>query len=152
MIRSRLALAGILAAILLASCGSRPDVTVSIASGTVRMLESSVTEGTRCSTFHGDGFVRDVPLTTVRTATPVTIEVEAGQTATAIRGWIYDVDAPTPSGGPIEEFKLPGRNGAYEARSIVPARTYEVVVNVAWSALITRGEVTHVFRVRVEPP
>jgi len=151
MIRSRFGLAAIVAAILLASCGGRPSVTVSIADQMVNTTLTSTTETTGCTTSHGDGpFDRTV--TTVRALTPVTLTVEAGQGATRIRGWIYDIEAPRPSGGPIEEFTLPGHSGVYEPRSIVPARTYEVVVNVAWSALITRGEVTHVFRVRVEPP
>ncbi|MEX2047680.1 MAG: hypothetical protein WEE03_10990 [Chloroflexota bacterium] len=37
-------------------------------------------------------------------------------------------------------------------RSILPARTYRVLVNVPWSFLGTRGEVTHLFRLRIEPP
>jgi len=67
------------------------------------------------------------------------------------RGWIYDLDAPSPSGGPNEEFSLPGASGAYQARSIVPARTYSVTVNVPWSFLVTEGEVTHLFRLRIGP-
>lgn len=152
MIRSRLPLAGILVAILLASCGGRPGVTVSIAGETVPMVLSSTTEGTSCSTYHGDAFPRDLPLTTVRAPTPVILQVAAGQGAIGVRGAIYDVDAPTPSGGPIEEFMLPGGGGAYESRAIVPARTYRVIVNVQWRSLVTRGEVTHVFHVRIEPP
>lgn len=80
------------------------------------------------------------------------LKFEAGQGASDIRGWIYDVDAPTPSGGPLEEFTIPGRTGAHAARSIVPARTYEVMVNVRWSFFVTGGEETHRFRLRVEPP
>ena len=87
----------------------------------------------------------------VRTLTPAVLHVEAGQGATWIRGWIYDVDAPTASGGPLEEFSLPGRSGDHAAKSIVTARTYTVVVNVAWSSLVTGGEVTHVFLLRVPP-
>jgi len=151
MIRSRLPLATIIAAVLLASCGGRPSVTISIAGQLVNTTLTSTTETTGCTTSHGDGPF-DRTLTTVRALTPVTLTVEAGQSATGIRGWIYDVDRPTPSGGPMEEFTLPGRRGVYDPRSIVPARTYEVVVNVTWSMLITRGEVTHAFRVRVEPP
>lgn len=151
MNQSRLALAAILIAILLASCGGRPGVTVSIAGETVPMVVSSTTEGMPWSTVHSDSFPRDVPLTTVRTPTPVMLHFEAGQGATQIRGWIYDLDAPSPSGGPIEQFTLPGRSGAHETRSIVPARTYRVLVNVVWSFLVTRGEETHIFRMRVEP-
>jgi hypothetical protein len=151
VMRSRLPLAGILFAILLASCGGHPDVTVNIGGETVRMVLASTTERTGCSSEHGDAFPRDVPLTTVHAPAPVTFQIEAGQGATQIRGWIYDVDTPTTSGGPFEEFTLPGRGGAYPAWSMVPARTYSVLLNVQWSALVKQGEVTFVFRVRIEP-
>jgi hypothetical protein len=150
--RSRLPLAGILLAILLASCGGTPSVVVRVAGETVAMTLSSTTVRTGCSAEHGDAFPRDVPLTIVRTPTPAMLHVEAGQGATGIRGWIYDVDAPTTSGGPLEEFSLPGRSGDHESKSIVTSRTYSVVVNVAWSSLVTGGEVTHLFRLRVVPP
>lgn len=115
------------------------------------MVLASTSERTACSTSIGDAFPQNVPLTTVRAAKMPALRFEAGQSATGIRGWIYDVDSPTPSGGPIEEFTLPGRTGSYEPRSIVAARTYSVTVNVRWSLLVTRGEETHLFRVRVEP-
>jgi hypothetical protein len=149
--RSRLPLAVILFAILLASCAGTPSVIVSVAGETVPMVLSSTTVRTGCSAEHGDAFPRDVPLTTVRAPTPAMLHIEAGQGATGIRGWIYDIDTSTASGGPIEEFTLSGRSGDHEARSIMPARTYSVVVNVIWSSLVTGGEVTHVFRLRIEP-
>ncbi|HEV8535585.1 MAG TPA: hypothetical protein VGR87_07685 [Candidatus Limnocylindria bacterium] len=152
MVRSRLTLAAVIIAIPLASCGARPGVTVSIAGEKVPIVLSSTTEGTRCSTSHGDAFPENVPLTTVRMPAPVTLRFDAGQGASEIRGWIYDLDAPSPAGGPIEEFTLPGRGGAHQARSIVPERTYRVLVNVRWSFLVTEGEETHVFRLRVETP
>jgi hypothetical protein len=150
VMRSRLILCAILAAILLASCGARPGVNVWVAGQTVPMVLSSTTEGTGCSASHGDAFPQDVPLTTVRAPTPVTLRFEAGEGATEIRGWIYDVDAPTPSGGPIEEFTVPGRSGEHAARLIVPARVYRVIVNVRWSFVVTRGEETHVFRLLIQ--
>ena len=116
------------------------------------MAIASVTERTACSSSHGDAFPQDPPLTTVRATLPVTLMLEAGQGATSIRGWIYDVDAPTPSGGPLEEFTVSGRSGAHTSRSIIPARTYQVLVNVPWSFFVTGGEETHIFRLRVEPP
>ena len=100
----------------------------------------------------GDYFPREIPVTTVRTSLPVMLKVEAGQGASVIRGWLYDKETPTPTGGPSEEFNLPGRTGAYAARTIVVGRTYEIVVNVMWSGLLVSGEVTHVFRVKVEAP
>jgi hypothetical protein len=150
--RSRLPLAAIILAVLLASCGGTPSVIVTVAGETVAMALSSTTVRTGCSAEHGDAFPRDVPLTIVRATTPAVLHIEAGQGATGTRGWIYDVDAPTPSGGPLEEFRLSGRSGDHQAKSIVPGRTYSVVVNVMWSALVTGGEVTHIFRLRLEPP
>ena len=145
-------LAAIIFAIVLASCGGRPGVTVSVAGVIVPMVFAGVTERTACSSSHGDAFPQDPPLTTVRAPLPVTLDFEAGQGATSIRGVIYDVGAPTPSGGPQEEFTVTGRSGAHTARSIVPGRTYQVLVNVTWSFFVTGGEETHLFRLRVEPP
>jgi hypothetical protein len=150
--QSRLGLAVILFAIVLASCGGAPNVTVTIAGMTVPIVLASTSVRTGCSSEVGDAFPRDLPLTTVRGSTPAVIHVEAGQGATGTRGWIYDVEAPTASGGPLEEFTLSGRSGDHTSKSIVTARTYTVMVNVMWSSLVTSGEVTHVFRLRVEPP
>src|SRR6267143_878333 len=133
--RSRVPLGVILGAILLTSCGGRPGVTVTIGSDVVPMALASTSEGTACSTSIGDAFPQNLPLTTVHAPTPITLHFEAGQGATEIRGWIYDDDAPTPSGGPIEEFKLPGRSGTIQPRSVVASRTYSVTVNVVWSFL-----------------
>jgi hypothetical protein len=149
--RSRLPLGVILVAVLLASCGGRPGVTVTIAGETVPMVLGSTTEGTACSTSHGDAFPQNLPLTTVHQAAPVTLQFEAGQGATEIRGWIYDLEAPSPSGGPNEEFRVSGRTGTFQPRSIVAARTYSITVNVRWSFLVTQGEETHLFRLRLEP-
>jgi hypothetical protein len=144
-------LGAILTVILIAACGGRPEVSVSIAGQPVRMVLASASEGTACSTSHGDAFPQNVPLTTIRAATPVTLHFEAGQGATEIRGWIYDIAAPTATGGPNEEFTVPGRSGEYVLRSVVPNRTYRVVTNVRWSFLVTQGEVSHIFEMRVEP-
>jgi hypothetical protein len=148
--RSRLPLAAIIFAILLAACGGTPSVVVKVAGQTIPMALGSTTVRTGCSSEHGDAFPRDVPLTIVRSLTPV-LHIEAGQGATGIRGWIYDVDAPSTTGGPLEEFTLSGRSGDHQAKSMVTARTYSVVVNVTWASIITGGEVTHVFRLRLEP-
>jgi hypothetical protein len=126
-------------------------VIVSIGGETVPMVLASTSEGTACSTSIGDAFPQNVPLTTVHAATPVTLRFDAGQGATEIRGWIYDLDAPSPSGGPNEEFTVPGRSGTYEARSTVAARSYSITVNVRWSFVVTQGEETHLFRLRIEP-
>jgi hypothetical protein len=149
---TRWKLAAIIVAVLLAACGGRPGVTVSVAGAAVPMMVSSVTQRTACSSSHGDAGPQDPPLTTVRAPLPLTLTFNAGQGASSIRGVIYDVDAPTPSGGPQEEFMVPGRSGAHTARSMVPGRTYEVMVNVPWSFFVTGGEETHRFRLRVEPP
>jgi hypothetical protein len=138
-------------AILLASCGGRPGVTVKLAGEPVLMVLASTSEGTACSSSIGDAFPQNIPLTTIRGSLPLIIHVEADQVATEIRGFIYDLDAPSPSGGPSEEFTLPGRSGSYEPRSIVAARAYQVLVNVRWSFVVTQGEVSHLFKFRVEP-
>lgn len=98
----------------------------------------------------GDAAVGEIPLTTVRTPLPVTLKFDATEGASAIRGWLYDT--PMPSGGPIEEFVVQGRTGTYAPRTFVAGRTYKVVVNVMWSGLLVRGEVTHAFRLKVEGP
>jgi hypothetical protein len=150
-VRTRLPLGAILGAILLASCGSRPGLAVTIAGVAIPMVLGSTTDRTGCSSEHGDAFPQSVPLTTINAPTPVTLKVEAGQGATEIRGWIYDLDASSPSGGPTEEFTLSGRTGTYAPRSIIAARTYQVVLNVRWSFVVTDGEVTHLFRLRIGP-
>jgi len=125
-------------------------VTVSIAGTTVPTVLASTTEGTACSTSHGDAFPQELPLTTLHAPTYVMLQFEAGQGATQIRGWIYEGEGPSLS-GPIEEFALPGRSGTYQPRSIFISRTYSVTVNVVWSFFVTQGEETHLFRLRVEP-
>ena len=145
-------LIAIVVGVVLVSCGGRPGVAVTVAGVTVPMVLASVSERTLWSSSHGDAFPRDFPLITVRAPTPVTLTFEAGQGATSIRGVIYDLDAPTPSGGPQEEFTVTGRTGAHMSRSIVPGRTYQVLVNVPWSYVATGGEETHIFRLHVESP
>ena len=56
MMRAHGMLVGILLAMLFASCGTRPGVTVSIAGTTVPMVLSSTTETTGNSSSHGDAF------------------------------------------------------------------------------------------------
>jgi hypothetical protein len=148
--RSRGPLTAIVLAILVASCGGRPSVTVSVAGETVPTLVTSTTEGTPCSTMHGDGPYPSRAPTIVRGPTPVAIRVDA-EPGVRIQVWIYDIEAPTASGGPLEEFTLTG-GGTYQSRSIVAARTYDVVVNVARSVLGFSSGVTHAFRVRVQSP
>ena len=150
MIRSRGPLAAILLAVLFASCGGRPSVTVRIAGDIVPTRVLSTTQATPCSASHGDAFLPPAPPTIVRSPPPLAIGVDV-ESGSDVRGWIYDEDSPTPSGGPLEEFTLT-TSGTYVSRSIVPSRTYNVVVNVVRSALGFRTEVTHGFRLRVQPP
>ena len=126
-------------------------MAVSIAGEPVPMVLASASEGTACSTSIGDAFPQNVPLTTVRAAPPIALHFEAGQGATEIRGWIYDIAAPTATGGPNEEFTVRGRSGEYVLWSVVPDRTYRIVTNVRWSLLVTQGEVSHIFEIRVQP-
>ncbi len=149
MRRSALPLAAILVAVVVASCGARPGVTVTIDGQPVPMVPSSTTERVACRTAHGDG-PPDRPLTTVRLQPPVIIRFAAGPGATRLRGWIYDTEAPR--GGPIEEFTLPGRGGSYEPREVISGRTYDFLVNAEWSFVVASGEETHAFRLRIEPP
>lgn len=151
--RMRVVAAAALLAVPLAACGTPPEVTASVAgrpAPTVLLTSSKQTAWGQGEV--GDAFPQEEPLTTVRSATPVTLRIEASPDATEIRGWLYDVDRPTASGGPLEEFRLPGRSVAYVAKAIVAGRTYEVVVNARWGGLLVRGEVTRAFRLRVEPP
>jgi hypothetical protein len=155
MIRSRGPLAGILLAIIVASCGGRPSVTVRVAGEIVPTQIGSSLDGTPCSTT-----VRDAPflppVTIVREPTPLEIRVDADP-GYEISGWIYEMDASAPvprllpASGPLEEFTLVSGE-AYRSRSIVAARTYAVMVNVERSALGFRSEVSHLFGVRVEQP
>jgi hypothetical protein len=147
--RSRGPLAAILLAILLASCGGRPSVTVRVAGEIVPTQVVSTMEGTPCSGRVGDGpFLPGE--TSVRASAPFAIQVDTDSDAHVL-GWIYDIDAPTPSGGPLEEFTFAGA-GTHQSRSMVAARRYQVIVNVARSVLGFRSEVTHAFRVHVQPP
>lgn len=82
------------------------------------MVRSSSTRSFIGGSEHGDDSPQRIPLTTIRTSTPVSLRFDTGQGATDIRGMIYDMDSP--SGGPIEEFALPGRVGTHEARTIAP--------------------------------
>lgn len=148
-------LAALLLAALLSACGSQPGIAVSVGQQSIPMVLSSTSRLTAwVSGEHGDAFPQEeeIPVTTVRTSLPVMLKFEAGQGASAIRGWLYDKEAPTPAGGPSEEFTLQGRTGAYAPRTIMVGRTYEVVVNVMWSGLLVSGEVTHVFRLKIEAP
>lgn len=155
MIRSRGPLAAILFAILIASCGGRPSVTVRVAGEIVPTQTGSSQEGTPCSMT-----VRDAPfgppVTIVRGPTPLAIRVDVDP-GYEISGWIYEMDASSPvprmlpASGPLEEFTLVSGE-AYRSRSIVAGRTYAVMVNVERSALGFRSEVSYLFGVRVEPP
>ena len=156
MIRSRGPLAAILLAILAASCGGRPSVTVMVAGEIVPTQLVSSTEGTPCSTSHGDGPFPTLAPTIVREPTPLAIRVDADP-GSQIRGRIYEIDASTPvmrllpASGPLEEFTLTS-GVTYQSRSIVASRSYEVWVDVSRSVLGFRSEVGHAFRVRVQPP
>ena len=156
MIRSRGPLAAILLAILAASCGGRPSVTVMVAGEIVPTQVVGTLEGTPCSTSHGDGPFPTLAPTIVREPTPLAIRVDA-EPGFQIRGRIYEIDTSTPAlrllpaSGPLEEFTLMS-GVTYQSRSIVATRTYQVSVDVSRSALGFRSDVTHAFNVRVQPP
>jgi len=128
----------VLAAVLAASCGAPPSVSVSIGTEQLTMVRSSSTRSFIGGSEHGDAFPQQIPVTTIRTSTPVGLRFDTGQGATDIRGWIYDLDSPSPSGGPIEAFALPGRVGTHEApndraRADVPGPRQREVVRPAHS-------------------
>ena len=151
MTRARRPLTAILLAILAASCSpGRASVTVAVAGEVVPTQVVGTTEATPCSMSHGDGPFDPRVVTIVRGPTPIAIRVEVAPSA-EIRGWIYDTEAPTPSGGPLEEFTL-SNSGTHQSRSMMAARTYQVIVSATRSVLGLRSEVGHAFRVRVEPP
>jgi hypothetical protein len=156
MTRSRGPLAAILLAIIAASCGGRPSVTVMVAGEIVPTEVVSTLEGTPCSTSHGDGPAPRRDPTIVREPTPVALRVDT-EPGSQIRGRIYEIDTSTPAlrllpaSGPLEEFTLTS-GVIYESRSIVASRSYEVSVDVSRSVLGFRNEVTHAFRVRVQSP
>ncbi len=147
----KLPFVALLVGILVASCGGQPGISVTIATQQVPTVLSSTTTRTGCTTEHGDAaFPQDLAVTSVRSSTPLSLRFEAGAGATEIRGWIYELDASKHLSGPIEEFTLPGRIGTYDARTIAFGRTYQIVVNVKWSALVSQGEETRAFRLTVE--
>ena len=156
MIRSHGPFAAILLTILAASCGGRPSVTVMVAGEIVPTEVVSTAEGTPCSTSHGDGPAPRRDPTIVREPTPLAIRVDA-EPGFQIRGRIYEIDTSTPelrllpASGPLEEFTLTS-GVTYQTRSVVVSRSYEVSVDVSRSVLGFRSEVTHAFRVRVQPP
>lgn len=151
MTRSRAPLGTILLAILAASCSpGRSSVTVAVAGVVVPTQLVGTTEATPCSMTTADGPFDSRVVTIIRAPTPIAIRVEVAPSA-EIRGRIYDTEVRPPSGGPLEEFTL-SDSGTHQSRSMVAARTYEVIVSATRSVLGFRSEVGHAFRVRVEPP
>lgn len=149
----RLPFALALLAAVLGGCGSQPAVSVFVGDESVPMALVSTSRITGWWAGEvGDAFPTELPLTMVRASNPVPLRLEAGPGASRIRGWIYDTSTSTPSGGPIEEFAVDGRNATYAPRTITPGHTYEIAVNVAWSGVLVHGEVTHAFRMNVAAP
>jgi hypothetical protein len=144
--------AALLIATLLGACGSQPDLTVSVGSQRLPIVLTSASKVTGWwSGETGDAFPMDIPLSTLRAVAPLTLQFDAGQGASDINVWLYDKDAPSSS-GPTDEFVLHGRTGTYAPRTISVGHTYEILVNVKWSGLLVHGEVTHVFRLKLETP
>ncbi len=146
-------IASLFLASLLSGCGSQPGVTITVGTQSIPMVLRSTSRITAWGQGeHGDAVPMDIPLTIVRASLPLTLQIEAGQGASLVKGWLYDKAAPTPTGGPTEEFTLPGRTGTYSLRTVVAGRTYEVIVNVVWSGFLVRGEETRAFRLKIEAP
>lgn len=145
-----LPLALLLFASILGACGSQPGVSVFAGHERVPMVLVSTSRVTGWWAGEvGDAFPTELPLTTVRGADAVSLRFEAEPGASVITGVIYDKDAPSPTGGPTEQFTLRGRSGIYAPRTIVAGHTYEVMVDVAWSGLLVRGEETHAFLLKL---
>jgi hypothetical protein len=139
----------ILFLIVVASCSGRPGIRVTVAGQTVPTAYASNSYRTLCAGAVEDAFPRDVPVTTVR-ADRVQLSLEGGGGTTAIHLSLYDVDAPP--GGPMEEAQLTGRIVTYELPNAVVGHTYQVLVNVDWSAIVSSGTESHLFRLRIAPP
>lgn len=78
-----------------------------------------------------------------------TLTLQGGGGTTGFQGAIYDVQGGTAISVPIAEFTLSGANATYQLERAVAGRTYEVLVNVQWSFLVTSGEESHLFRLHV---
>lgn len=145
----RLPLGAILAAVVLASCGADPGMSVSIASETVQTVPTSDVHRTACSATVRDRVVGEIPLKTV--SERPTLTFAGGGGTTGFRGWIYDLKDGKLSSVPIEEFTVSGASGSYEPRTVKAGGTYEISINADWSFIITGGSETRVFRLRVGP-
>ena len=143
-------LVALLFGILVASCGGAPGITVTVGDQAISTVLASTSTRTVCSGTVGDWPAPTFAPTSVRGSVPLSIRLEAGPGATEMRGWVYELDASNEVRGPIEEFSVLGRSGLIAPRTIVAGRSYQVLVNIKWSALITQGEETRVFRVKVE--
>ena len=152
MTRSRAPLAAILLAIVVASCTSRPGITASVGDTAVETVLVSQTDRTLCSATHGDAFPQTIPLTTVRGSLPITLRLASGGQVAQLRGWIYDDVGGRPAGSPIEEFTVRGGGGEYASTVMRHGRTYNVLVNASWSLVVSGGEESRAFRLRVEAP
>lgn len=142
-----LPLAGVLIAVLVASCGASPGLTVAVSGQAVPTTLTSRTDRTLCSASTGDAAVGDVPVTEV--APRPTLTLQGGGGTTGFQGAIYDVQEGAPIGVPIEEFTLSGATATYQLEHALAGKTYQVLVNVQWSFLVTSGSETHVFRLRI---
>lgn len=147
--RHRLPLIAIVAMILVASCGGRPGFSAAVNDVIVPSSLTSTSDRTGCSGTVSDYVIGDIPEETVSGKPVLTFSGGAG--TSAFRGWIYDMKDGRPAGAPIEEFTVPGSSGRYEPQKMSRGKTYEVLVNAPWSFVITSGEETHVFRVRLVP-
>lgn len=89
------------------------------------------------------------PITAVRSAVPVRLDIGADAGAAEIRGDIWRgerIDSP-----PIETFTLPGRGGTYVSRDMKAGRYY-LVIHVRWSLPLNSGGQAHAFRIDIRSP
>jgi hypothetical protein len=150
-LRSRLPLAAILLAVLLASCGM-PGVTLRVSSVNAALpgLEGSYCQSGGCSGSCGDYGPLVPKLVQVRVTPPVTLEIQTAPGVTEIHGDIWEGDAL--SGRPLEAFVLAGQSGRYVSQVMAPGHRYYISIDIRWSLPLNTGGQAHFFRVEVLPP
>ncbi len=124
-------------------------MSVAIDDVAIPTVLTSTSDRAGCSGTVSDYVVGNIPVEIV-SGKPV-FAFSGGTGTSGFRGWIYDVQDGKAAGTPIEQFSVPGSNGAYRPQKMLSGKTYEVLVNAQWSFVITSGEETHVLRIRRTP-
>jgi hypothetical protein len=146
-----LPLASILVAVVLASCDGRPAVTLRISgvNESVPGLSGSYCQSGGCSGTCADGPAPVPPLVQLHVIAPVTLEVQADDGVTEIRGDIWEGD--TVLGRPVEAFTVAGKSARYVSRAMASGHRYYISIHVRWSRPLNTGGQGHAFRVELLP-